>query len=769
MRQLAAWEHAVERSFGEALRQARRAASLSQQELADRAGLTVNGISQLERGVRTRPYPHTVRALADALGLDGPARERLLATAPARPPARAATVGGRLAPPPVLVGRHDDLARALLALERHRLVTLTGTGGVGKTSLALAVAEHVAATGSLTVTVVPLADVDDTEVALLTVAGCAGVHDGRDDVRERLRTTFTDGSRLLVLDNLEQLPGLTVEVAALLADLPQLRVLATSRGPLRSRLERELPVRPLALGDAVDLLVERATSAPAPLDADHLDGPTVQALRTICARVDGLPLAIELAGAWLRTLTPTELADRLEHALPLLVDGPMDLPERHRALRATIAWSERLLDDDHRRVFRTLSTFPAAWDLATAAAVADRPEVETLRAIALLVERSLVVREGDDLGGPARYRMLETVRAYGREQLASDADMDGPQERLAETVLDLVEQVGLGSHGAEQASWLTQVEERFPDVRSTLRWALTSGRDELAAKVYEPLIWTWYLRHPTEGVRWGREVLAGADELDDVLRARVEATWALAVYAGGDGHEALVAAQRAADRAAAASDAEGSARALAVLANAAASLEDRAVVEDAVRRTGDLEDDVPFAGIARASVRLAAVRLELAGGAVDAAQDLLALADEEVERAGAPWLRALWLNIAVGADLLAGRDGDNVARLERSLELSADLADVPATLYSIVLLAVDAALRGAANDAARLLGAAEGHATRTGQRIIDPGTDRLVVTLRRDLEARLGREGFVERLADGDRLGVHDVLAVARSATSGSA
>jgi hypothetical protein len=479
-------------------------------------------------------------------------------------------------------------------------------------------------------------------------------------------------------------------------------------------------------------------------------------------------VAIELAAAWLRTLSPAELADRLEDALPLLVDGPTDLPERHRALRETIAWSERLLDDDHRGVFRTLSTLPAAWDIATAAAVVDRPEVDTLRAVALLVERSLVLRADDDVEGRSRYRMLATVRAYGREQLASDGAEEASQERLAETVLELVEQVGLGSHGAEQAGWLTRVEERFADVRSSLRWALTSGRDGLAARIYEPLLWTWYLRHPTEGARWGREVLARADVLDDVLRARVEATWALAVYAGGDGHGSLAAAQRAFDRSAAASDHEGWARALAVLAHAAASLEDRTTVQDVVRQTSDLDDDIPFAGVARASVRMAQVRVELVDGGTERVQDLLTLADEEVEAAAAPWLRALWLNIAVGADLLTGRDGDHIARLERSLELSAALGDVPATLYSIALLAVDAARRGATSDAARLLGAAEAHATRTGQRIADPGTERLLASLRGDLERRLGRERCAAALAAGHRLHPDEMVALARGAPTTS-
>jgi predicted ATPase/DNA-binding XRE family transcriptional regulator len=771
-------------TFGELLRHARERSSLSQQELAERAGLTVNGISQLERGVRTRPYPHTVRALADALELDHDERARLLAAVPPRtritsdaPPPRSSPSLPRLAVE--LIGREDDLAQVLRALTAHRLVSLTGPGGVGKTTLALAAAHAVADRYPGGVTVVELADVDDAEVALLDLGRRVGLVDqGSADVRVQLAAALQGAPRLLVLDNLEQLPDLGPDLARLLGTVADLQMLTTSRAPLRLRSEHELPVQPLAppaadrdragaggaerilANDAVRLLLSRAGGRVGDVTTD------AAALATICRRVDGLPLGIELAAAWLRVLTPRELADRLTDPLELLVDGDRDLPRRHRALRDTIAWSEALLDPGARRMFRRLGALPAAFDLETAALVADVPEPDALRGVALLVERNLVLRVGEDRRGRARFRMLETVRAYGREQLERHDDAPATRARLVEAVLEFAREAGVHLDGPEQAAWLDHVEERLPDVRATLDWALQGGELDIAARCYAALMWPWYLRHASEGDAWGRAILA-CSSLDPLARVAAEATWALVALGRGQEWAAVTTSSAAADAALAADDVEGALRALAVLANAAAAAGDAERTEGAGQRVAALQGPAAheasdgtasFAPAAHAAATLAQVRVALAAGALDRAELLLEEADGRVERAGIPWLRVLWLNIAAALDLSRGQHDRTVPRLVRALALSHELGDAPATLYALATLGVDAALRGRPGEAARLLGAADAHATRSGQRINDPMTTALVRQQRASAEEALGSAAFARAFAEGASLTVAQVL-----------
>jgi predicted ATPase/DNA-binding XRE family transcriptional regulator len=777
-------------SFGELLRRSRERSSLSQQELAERAGLTVNGVSQLERGVRIRPYPHTVRALADALELDDDERAQLLA---AIPPRGRATGGGsspRPAPPlPALevepIGRDGELAELLQALASHRLVSLTGPGGVGKTTLALAAAHATVDRYPGGVTFVELADVDETALALLDIGRHVGLVDsGGIDVRAELPRALRGSPRLLVLDNVEQLPGLPAELAHLLGEVAELHVLATSRAPLRLRLEHELPVGPLApppaadhghLGDAegeaaraseriltndaVRLLLARAGTR---ADDAVTDAP---ALATICRRVDGLPLGIELAAAWLRVLTPRELADRLTDPLDLLVDGPRDLPPRHRGLRDAIAWSEARLDADARRLFRRLGVLPATWDLETAALVVDLPEAQVLRGVALLVERNLVLRVGDDPDGRARFRLLETVRAYSREQLEAHDDAEGARSRFAEAVQEFARDAGARLDGPEQGAWLDRVEARLPDVRAALTWALQEGAADLAARCYAPLMWSWYLRHATEGDTWGRAILT-CSSLGSSAHIGAATTWALVALGRGQEEAAVTTASMAADTALD-DDVEGALRALAVLANAAAATGDAERTDEAARRVAALhgpaarrasDGTVSFAAAAHAAATLAQVRIALATGALDRAEQLLDEADVRVGRAGTPWLRALWLNIAAGLDLTRGRFDRTTPRLLRAIDLSRELGDAPATLYALTTLAVAAALRGRARDAACVFGAADAHAARTGQRINDPATDVLAHDQRARAEQALGVEAFTRALAEGASLTIEQVL-----------
>ena len=781
-------------TFGQALRRARVAASLSQQELADLSGLTVNGIGQLEREVRTRPYPHTVRALAAALGLDQDAEARFLAAVPSR---RRATEPDPDAGVPTtfprgtdLVGRTAESAQLDALLEAHRLVTVSGPGGVGKTALAVARRMGGRFPGGLTF--VALAEVAEVPEALRNLARELGVVDtGVAALHDQVRAALEGPPRLVVLDNLEHLPGFDVDVARLVTGSPSVTVLATSRSPLRVRIEREYQLGPLSLppgrsasssgpsassapavassvpeaslaavrevgGGALELLLTRAEPHTSRLSDDDTD-----ALATICRRLDGLPLAIELAAAWLRVLTPRELADRLDEALPLLVDGPPDLPARHRTMRATIAWSEALLDPEHRTLFRRLAVLPATWSLATATAVTDRPALDVLHGVALLIDRSLVQRASEDRDGNARFRMLATVRAYGHERLEEHGhgDLDATRARHADVVSDFVRHAAVGLDQREQARWLDRVEDRLPDLRAALRRAVDTGAHDVAARLYVGLMWSWYLRHVTEGEVWGRAIV-GLPPSDAPLRARVEATLALVTFARGDLAEALDLCQVALARAEAVNDPEGIVRALTVLANAAVASGDlyRAGWASARLRTVPSSVEVPFAAVARAVVTLAEARAALAAGAHDLADTLLATADREVEFAGAPWPRVLWLNIAIAADHLRGRHDRTLPLLRRSIDLSQQLGDDPALLHALSHLAIDLVLQDQPEAAARVFGAAEIHGDRTGQRITDPAVLELVGAHRRWADEVLGSGAFRRALAHGRSIGPDEAL-----------
>src|SRR5688572_3884174 len=402
-------------SFGAQLKALRDAAGYTQEELATIAGISVHGVSALERGERRRPHVETVRALSAALDLSGPTRDALMASA--RPPAPASAIDELShVPLPVpltpLLGRDTDLValRDLLADPAARLITLVGPGGVGKTRLALELARALADEDACRVLFVGLAAVRKSAFVAPAIAEALGVLDDTAlDLPRRARLACEGQPTLLVLDNFEHVLDMAPLVAELPISVATLRVLATSRAPLRVRGEREYAVGPLALDvgldvkspadlarvPAVRLFVERVRDVQPDFRLTSANGPTVTA---ICRRLDALPLALELAAPWIKVLTAEDLLRRLEDDNLLSMVSPRDLPERQQTMNATVAWSYQLLDADEQRAFRRFGALPGLFPIDAAAAVlaggacGPTETDDALRATAHLIDKSLLHR-----------------------------------------------------------------------------------------------------------------------------------------------------------------------------------------------------------------------------------------------------------------------------------------------------------------------------------------------------------------------------------------
>ena len=431
--------------LGRLVRRLRLRAALSQEELAARSGVSARAISDLERGQRRTARFETVRMLADGLELSPEDRAQLTQTAQAplieitlRPPL-AAPRSGRPLPSSAtpLVGREREVAEVVneLVAGRARLVTLTGAGGVGKTRLAQAVASEVAARFPGGVGWVDLAPVPDPGAVVAAIADGLGVVEGPPQPGiDALRRHLASRPFLLVLDNFERVVEAASAVSDLLAAVPSLTVLVTSRTPLRVSAEVAYPVGPLSLpasdaatqeiqsAEAVRLFVERARAVRRDFVLTPENG---EAVARICRRLDGLPLAIELAAARANVLPPPMLLERLEPRLPLLTRGPRDAPRRQQTMADAIAWSYDLLDPDARWLFRRLSVFVGGFTLDTVewlAAAHRMGGTGALDALATLADNSLVVRAADAEDG-ARFTLFETIREYGIARLVEREEL----------------------------------------------------------------------------------------------------------------------------------------------------------------------------------------------------------------------------------------------------------------------------------------------------------------------------------------------------------
>jgi predicted ATPase/class 3 adenylate cyclase len=477
----------------------------------------------LPAGVSLRDLgPHHLRGIADPERLHQLVVEGLRADFP---PPRTLDARPNNLPPQLtsFVGREEEIAEVERLLDRSRLLTLTGPGGSGKSRLALRVAGELLTRFEDGSFFIDLSPVTDPDLVPAAVAKALGVPEaaGRpvlEEVKEHLRHR----ELLQVVDNFEQVAEAGHVIEELLVAAPRLRTMVTSRVVLSLPGEQEYEVPPLHVPDAarlprdpadlgaveaVRLFCERALAASPRFALTEQNAPVVA---EICARLDGLPLAIELAATRTKVLTPAEILSRLERRLSLLTGGARTLPDRQRTLRAAIAWSYDLLDPVERRLFARLSVFTGGWTFESAEAVCDPEELglDILDGLASLVDKSLV-RRVEPPGRPSRFSMLETIREFGQERLEATGDLEPVRRRHAEHFLGLAEEAEPHLTAQDQGAWLDRCDLEHANIRAALRWAIDRG-DAGAAQTAAGALWRfWQQRgHLAEGRRWLQEVLA---------------------------------------------------------------------------------------------------------------------------------------------------------------------------------------------------------------------------------------------------------------------
>jgi predicted ATPase/class 3 adenylate cyclase len=406
-----------------------------------------------------------------------------------------------------LVGRTTELAALEeLIRSRIRLITITGPGGTGKTRLALQAAAELLEDFRDGVFWVPLAHLRDAALLPSAIAQSLGLAQEGGATSSAVGEYLRGREVLLVIDNAEHLPELAHALARLLSDLRDSCVLVTSRSPLHLAVEREYALDPLEIADAVELFATQARNVRRDFEVDD-------SVEMICRRLDGLPLAIELAAARAKTISARAILDRLEHRLPLLTGGPRDNPQRQQTLRATIDWSYELLDTREQKLFRDFSVFAGGADIATAGAVCDA-ELDHLES---LVDKSLLKPLGD-----ARFMMLETIREYAHERLAECGDLEAQNDRHAQAYLEVAERANNELWSTGRAQWLTRLAADDGNLLAAMSRFLGRGEIESAARLAGALWLFWTLTgFITEGRRVLLEVLRHESELAPAVLAPV--------------------------------------------------------------------------------------------------------------------------------------------------------------------------------------------------------------------------------------------------------
>jgi predicted ATPase/class 3 adenylate cyclase len=678
----------------------------------------------------------------------------------------------------------EDVCHALRSGEA-RMITLTGTGGTGKTRLAVQAGLELVEHFSNGVFFVGLASLGEPAQVIPAVAQTLGIreHPGAPLVKT-LAEHLAMRRLLLVLDNFEHVVEAAPAVAELVASAAGLSVLATSREPIRIGAEREQPLTPLGPPDAVELFGDRARAVVPDFEPDT-------ATTEICRRLDGLPLAIELAAARVRLLPPVDMLARLERTLPLLTGGARDAPSRQRTLRATIDWSYDLLTDAERRLFRSLAVFAGGCDLEAMETVCAG-DLEVLES---LVQKSLVLQRRG-VGGSARFLMLATIREYADELLAAAGEQAQACARHADHVLALVEQAEPHLLTGGQMEWLARLEQEIGNIRAAVTWLLSSGGESGALRIVSTLIDFWDVRGSHQEARgWLERGLAALPDRGDPIRGRALLAAGSAASQGGDLARARMLTVESLAFAETAGDARLETRALSQLAAVAmlegAFAETVALGGGAVAAAKRAGDQAMFAfalnvlavgtyelGDPDAAKRLFAeadaILVEigdlrdaaiLRGNLADAAllegdyprarelfEEALALARQVNDRGRFP---AYATGLGAAA-LLGGDPGAAVSQLSIALVDGRQVGDVGTVLSALAYVAAVVGEHGDPATAAVLWGAATRAAEKLGIQL--SGADVLVEPLIAAAAARAGATDWERELARGRRFGLEEAL-----------